>query len=180
MEPDRMSDRQLKIQEAASSLGDLLGSRVARFETRHYDWNVLGFQAKVDPKYRRAQIRYVGTGAAGAKSDANTVVAEHFTFSTMLLPAGAEGPLHVHDDVEEVFFVLKGNRIKLFFERGGETWETHLGERDLMSVPPHVYRGIVNESDEEALVCVMLGCGQPRLPTYPPDHVLAAVDRDKV
>lgn len=160
-------------------LEDWLSARVARLETRRYDWNVLGFQAEVDPKYRRAQVRYLGTGAAGAKSDPNTVPAEHFTFSTMVLPAGAEGPLHVHDDVEEVFFVLKGRKVKLFFEYKGETWDIYLGERDLMSVPPNVYRGIVNEGGEEALICVMLGHGQPRLPTYPPDHPLAGVDRHK-
>jgi mannose-6-phosphate isomerase-like protein (cupin superfamily) len=161
------------------SLEAWLSARVARFETRRYDWNVLGFQAEVDPKYKRAQVRYLGTGAAGAKSDSNTVPAEHFTFSTMVLPAGAEGPLHVHVDVEEVFFILKGKNVKLFFEYQGQTWETLLGERDLMSVPPHVYRGIVNGGGEEALICVMLGCGQPKLPTYPPDHPLAGVDRHK-
>ena len=40
--------------------------------------------------------------------DDNAVPAEHFTFSTMALPAGCEGPLHLHTDAEEVFFVLRG------------------------------------------------------------------------
>lgn len=59
--------------------------------TRRYDWDALKFQADLDPKYRRAQMRYVGTGATGVASDENTVPVEHFTFSTMILPAGAEG-----------------------------------------------------------------------------------------
>lgn len=44
-------------------------SRIARFEGRKYDWNALKFQADFDPKYRRAQMRYIGTGATGVASD---------------------------------------------------------------------------------------------------------------
>ena len=94
-------------------------SRIARHSTRKYDWDALKFQADYDAKYRRAQMRYLGTGGTGVKSDANVIAAEHFTFSTMLLPAGHEGPLHVHHDVEEVFFVLRG---KLMLEKDGERY----------------------------------------------------------
>ena len=151
-------------------------TRIARYATRTYDWDALKFQADFDPKYRRAQMRYMGTGGTGVAGDENAVPSEHFTFSTMVLPPGCEGPLHVHDDVEEVFFMLRG-RVRLFFEDRGETWETELGERDLISVPPGVYRGLVNEWDEEALMCVMLGAPKPQIPTYPPDHPLASVKR---
>lgn len=159
------------------SLGDWIENRrIARYEDRSYDWDALRFQADFDPKYRRAQMRYIGLGAAGAKSDANVIPSEHFTFSTMVLPAGCEGPLHVHDDVEEVFFMLRG-RIKLFLEHEGETAETMLYERDVVSVPPGVYRGLLNVGEEEALMCVMLGTSTPQLPTYPPDHPLAKIKR---
>lgn len=152
------------------SLDEWIQSRVARRSTRTYDWNALGWQADVDPVYRRAQTRYIGTGAAGVQNDANVIPAENFTFSTMILPAGCEGPLHVHDDVEEVFFILKGNNIRLFIEMDGEKTELVLNERDVISVPPHVYRGLKNESQEEALMCVMLGVNRPRLPDYPENH----------
>jgi mannose-6-phosphate isomerase-like protein (cupin superfamily) len=155
------------------TLGEWLTSRTARRATRTYDWNALGWQAEVDPKYRRAQTRYIGLGAAGAKEDANTVPAEHFTFSTMILPAGCEGPLHVHHDVEEAFFILKGYGLKFFFEYNGETWETELGERDLISVPPGIYRGLRNTGPEEALMVVMLGANVPDLPDYPEGHPIA-------
>jgi len=164
------------VEADTESLDRRMQGRIARYATRTYDWDALKFQADFDPKYRRAQMRYMGTGGTGVDSDANTVPSEHFTFSTMVLPPGCEGPLHVHDDVEEVFFMLRG-RVRLFFEDGGETWETELGERDLISVPPGVYRGLVNEWDEEALMCVMLGATKPRVPTYPPDHPLASVKR---
>lgn len=160
------------------SLKDLMATRIARYETRTYDWDALKFQADYDPKYRRAQMRYMGTGGTGVKSDANTVPSEHFTFSTMVLPPNCEGPIHVHSDVEEVFFMLRG-KVHLFFEHEGEKWDTIVGERDLISVPPGIYRGLINEWDEEALMCVMLGAPKPQTPTYPEDHPLAKIKRDK-
>lgn len=155
------------------SLGAWLERRTARFETRNYDWQALAWQADVDPAYRRAQTRYIGTGAAGVRSDANTIPAENFTLSTMILPAGCEGPLHVHNDSEEAFFILKGRNIRLFFEYRGETWETILNERDVISIPPGIYRGLRNEGQEEALMCVMLGSNTPDLPDYPEGHPIA-------
>ena len=176
--PDDAPQMAQSREPATGSLEERLTPRIARYETRTYDWDALKFQADYDQKYRRAQMRYMGTGATGVASDANTVPSEHFTFSTMVLPPGCEGPLHVHDDVEEVFFMLRG-KVRLFFEEDGETWETVVGERDLISVPPGLYRGLVNEWDEEALMCVMLGTPKPQTPTYPPDHPLASIKRDK-
>lgn len=159
-------------------------NRVARFATRQYDWNALKFQADFDPKYARAQMRYMGTGGTGVASDNNTVPAEHFTFSTMVIPKGNEGPAHIHRDVEEIFFMLKGT-MKVICELRAEDeitvlgrWETVLKERDLISVPPGVYREEINIGDEDALMCVMLGSPTPLRPTYPPDSPLAAIKRD--
>ncbi len=167
---------QTATQPQDQSLEDWITSRIARYQTRTYDWDALKFQADFDPKYKRAQMRYMGTGGTGLDSDQNTVPSEHFTFSNMVLPPGCEGPLHVHDDVEEVFFMLRG-KVRLFFEHDGEKWETELNERDLVSVPPGVYRGLLNHGQEEALMCVMLGSPKPQTPTYPPDHPLAAIKR---
>ena len=160
------------------SLADWIESRVARYETRKLDWNALKFQADYDPKYLRAQMRYIGTGATGVKSDSNVIPAEHFTFSTMVLPAGCEGPLHIHTDAEEVFFILRGHKIRLMIEHKGEMVETVLTERDIISVPPGVYRGLVNEGIEEALMCVIIGNPKPVTPTYPPEHPLAKIKRN--
>ncbi|MBT2655139.1 cupin domain-containing protein [Bacillus sp. ISL-18] len=140
---------------------------VARLKDRSLDWNVLKFQEEINPAYRRAQMRYIGRGAT-ANNDANVIAAEHFTLSTMVLPAGCEGPLHLHDDVEEVFFVIKGSVTALIQEEGeNEIHEIVLNERDCISSPPGVYRGIRNDGDEEALMLVMLGAVKPNLPTYP-------------
>jgi mannose-6-phosphate isomerase-like protein (cupin superfamily) len=121
-------------------------------------------------------MRYLGTGGTGVAADNNTVPAEHFTFSTMIIPAGHEGPMHLHTDVEEVFFVLRG-KVKVMCEKDGETWEAELAERDLISIPPGVYRGEINIGEEDALMCVMLGASRPITPTYPPDHPLAQIKR---
>ncbi len=158
------------------SLAAMLEPRVARFSTRQYDWNALKFQADYDPKFRRAQMRYVGTGGTGVQSDASVVPSEHFTFSTMLIPAGHIGPMHIHTDVEEIFFVMRG-RMRVICEKDGERWESILGERDLISIPPGVYREEHNIGEEDALMCVMLGAAKPVTPTYPPDHPLSKIKR---
>ena len=164
------------LQQPGQSFASWLESRIARKSTRRYDWDALKFQADFDPKYRRAQMRYVGTGGTGVASDGNTVPAAHFTFSTMVIPAGNIGPSHIHYDVEEIFFVMRGS-MKVICEKDGQKWEATLGERDLISVPPGVYREEHNIGDEDALMCVMLGAPRPITPVYPPDSPLAKIKR---
>ncbi len=165
------------MQAPGQSFADWLEGRVARFATRRYDWDALKFQADYNPKYRRAQMRYMGTGGTGIAADSNTIPASHFTFSTMVIPAGNIGPSHIHYDVEEVFFVMRG-KMKVVCERDGQRWEAVLGERDIISVPPGVYREESNIGDEDALMCVMLGSPQPITPVYPPDSPLAKIKRE--
>ena len=164
------------LRAEGQSFAQWMESRVARFQTRRYDWDALKFQADYDPKYRRAQMRYMGTGGTGVASDSNTVPAAHFTFSTMVIPAGHVGPSHIHYDVEEAFFVMRG-KMKIVCEKDGERWESVLHERDLISVPPGVYREEVNIGDEDALMCVMLGAPKPITPVYPPDSPLTKIKR---
>ncbi len=164
------------LQAQGQTFAQWLEGRVARFATRRYDWDALKFQADYDPTYRRAQMRYMGTGGTGVASDSSTVAAAHFTFSTMVIPAGHIGPSHIHYDVEEVFFVMRGS-MQLICEKDGQRWETVLKERDLVSVPPGVYREERNIGDEDALMCVMLGSPKPITPVYPPDSPLSKIKR---
>lgn len=164
------------MQQDGQSFADWMESRVARKSTRRYDWDALKFQADFDPRYRRAQMRYVGTGGTGVAKDTNTVPSAHFTFSTMVIPAGNIGPSHIHYDVEEIFFVMRG-AMKVICEKDGQRWEATLEERDLISVPPGVYREEHNIGDEDALMCVMLGSPRPITPVYPPDSPLARIKR---
>ncbi len=165
------------LRAPGQSFAQWMEGRVARYATRRYDWDALKFQADYDPKYRRAQMRYMGTGGTGIAADSNTVPASHFTFSTMVIPAGHEGPSHIHYDVEEVFFVMRG-MMKVICVKDGERWESVLKERDFISVPPGVYREEINLGDEDALMCVMLGSPQPITPVYPPDSPLAKIKRN--
>ena len=164
-------------QPEGSSLQQWMETRIARYATRKYDWDALKFQADLDPKFRRAQMRYVGTGGTGVAKDVNTVPAENFTFSTMVIPAGHEGPPHLHVDVEEVFFLMRGKLKVVLTTAEGERYETVMTDRDLISVPPGVYREEINIGDEDALMCVMLGAKKPVTPTYPADHPLAQIKR---
>ena len=163
-------------QAEGSSFSEWMDTRVARFSSRKYDWDALKFQADYDPKFRRAQMRYIGTGGTGVTNDSSVIRSEHFTFSTMIIPAGHEGPPHLHVDVEEVFFVLRG-KLKLVLEKDGERYETILTDRDVVSIPPGVYREEINIGEEDALMCVMLGAKKPVTPTYPADHPLAKIKR---
>jgi oxalate decarboxylase/phosphoglucose isomerase-like protein (cupin superfamily) len=160
-----------------ASLQDWMETRIARFSTRKYDFDALKFQADFDPKYRRGQMRYIGTGGTGVAADSNTIPSEHFTFSTMVIPAGNEGPSHLHVDVEEVFFLIRGKLKVVLTTPEGERYETVMTDRDVISVPPGVYREEINIGDEDALMCVMLGAKKPVTPTYPADHPLAKIKR---
>ncbi|QQK74439.1 cupin domain-containing protein [Salicibibacter cibarius] len=161
------------------SLKEFEDKYVARLEDRKLDWNVLKFQEEIDPAYQRAQMRYIGRGAT-ANNDPDVIEAEHFTLSTMVLPPGCIGPLHHHDDVEEVFFILKG-KVKALIQEDSysETHEIELNERDCISSPPGVYRGIKNIGDEEALMLVMLGANKPNIPTYPEGSELEKVRKER-
>ena len=164
------------MQKPGQSFAEWMESRVARFSTRRYDWDALKFQADYDPKYRRAQMRYLGTGGTGVAQDSNVVPAAHHTFSTMIIPAGNIGPSHIHYDVEESFFVLRGT-MKVICEKDGQRWEAVIRDRDLISIPPGVYREEHNIGEEDALMCVMLGSPKPITPVYPPDSPLSKIKR---
>ena len=166
---------------STTDLDQLIDSCIASRDTRHEDWDTLAFQAKAGDEYRRAQIRYVGSGGTGDhENDTRILPAEHFTFSNMLLPPGAIGPEHTHHDVEEVFFVLEGTlEVSVHDpEDGSRTATRHLGYRDLIRVPAGVPRSLRNPGETNALFCVLLGAKKPELPTYPESSPMAGITRD--
>jgi mannose-6-phosphate isomerase-like protein (cupin superfamily) len=146
----------------AQSLPDLLTRNVARFVDRRPDWDAFA-DARVEG-YRRAQHRYIGSGASG-KPDPTVIPAEHFTLSVMFVPPGQGNAPHTHE-VEEVFFVLDG-KVKVFFQDpAGQRVETVLGRWDCVSCPADVVHGFENVGLEPAYLQVMLGKAQPALMTY--------------
>jgi hypothetical protein len=85
-----------------------LTGRVARFADRREDWSVFGFETARDPRYARAQRRYLGaSGSTDPKDLRGAIPATAFTMSIQTMPAGNRIPIHCHE-TEEVFFILEG------------------------------------------------------------------------
>src|SRR5262245_3763222 len=146
----------------AETLEAMLARQVARFTDRTADWDAFA-DARIDG-YRRAQHRFIGSGASG-KVDASVIPAEHFTLSVMFVPPGQGNAAHTHE-VEEVFFILRG-KVKVFIEDGaGGRAETVLGPWDCASCPAGVIHGFVNVGLEPAYLQVMLGKARPDLMSY--------------
>lgn len=165
----------------SNDLDTLLDSCIATRASRAEDWDALAFQAQAGEQFRRAQIRYLGSGATGNhQGDSRILKAEHFTFSNMLLPPGGVGPEHNHHDVEEVFFVLEGELEVTVHdvEDGTRTASRVLAYRDLIKVPAGVPRSLRNVGDSDALFCVIIGSPTPQLPTYPETSAVAGVTRN--
>lgn len=161
-------------------LEELIDSSIASRDSRVVDFNTLKFQTKMGEKFRRGQVRYIGSGATGDHSNDNNILqAEHFTFFNMVLPAGCVGPEHTHPDVEEVFFVLEG-QVEFSVhdvEDGNKKASRVLGYRDLIRVPAGVPRSLRTVSDDDALICVIIGAKKPEIPFYPPTSEMYGVTR---
>jgi mannose-6-phosphate isomerase-like protein (cupin superfamily) len=149
-------------QEKTMTSDELLQQYVARFVERVPDWDAFA-DARIEG-YRRAQHRYIGSGASG-KPDSRSIPAEHFTLSVMFVPPGQGNAAHAHE-VEEVFFILDG-KVRVFFEDNeGKRAETVLGRWDCVSCPAGVLHGFENVGLEPAYLQVMLGRGRPDLMQY--------------
>lgn len=168
------------VSAPTTDLEELIDSSIASRESRVVDFDTLKFQTKMGDKFRRGQVRYIGSGATGDHSDDNNILqAEHFTFSNMVLPAGCVGPEHTHPDVEEVFFVLEG-QVEFSVHDvadGTKTASRVLGYRDLIRVPAGVPRSLRTVSEDDALICVIIGAKKPEIPFYPPTSEMHGVTR---
>ncbi|MET7996708.1 cupin domain-containing protein [Amycolatopsis sp. NPDC005232] len=164
-----------------TDLQELLDSCIATAASRQEDWDTLAFQSKAGEQFRRAQIRYIGSGATGNhESDNRIIPSAGFTFSNMRLPVGGVGPEHTHHDVEEVFYVLEGELEVTVHDvaDGARTASRTLGYRDLVRVPAGVPRSLRNTGQTDALFCVVIGTGKPQLPTYPETSPMHGITRD--
>jgi len=141
---------------------EILARQVARFVDRRGDWDAFA-DARVEG-YRRAQHRFIGSGASG-KPDPSVIPAEHFTLSVMFVPPGQGNAAHTHE-VEEVFFVLQGKMMVFVEDEAGGRAEATLGPWDCVSCPAGVVHGFQNVGLEPAYLQVMLGKARPDLMTY--------------
>jgi quercetin dioxygenase-like cupin family protein len=167
----------MSLDYATADLTAFTDSLILTKESRYEDWDTLGFQAKAGDQFRRAQIRYVGSGATGNhEGDNRTIKSGGFTFSNMLLPPGAEGPEHTHHDAEEAFFVLEGE-VEVGIHRDGQVVKRTLGYRDMIVVPAGVPRSLKNNGEKDALFCVVIGAQKPQVPTYPETSAMHGISR---
>ena len=151
---------------------ELLKRQVARFVDRTPDWDAFA-DARVEG-LRRAQHRFIGSGASG-KADAAAIPAEHFTLSVMFVPPGQGNAAHTHE-VEEVFFVLQGKVLVFFQDAAGQRADAVLGPWDCVSCPANVIHGFQNVGLEPAYLQVMLGRAKPELMTYTDQELQARRD----
>ncbi len=151
---------------------ELLKRQVARFVDRTPDWDAFA-DARVEG-FRRAQHRFIGSGASG-KADAAAIPAEHFTLSVMFVPPGQGNAAHTHE-VEEVFFVLQGKVLVFFQDAAGQRADAVLGPWDCVSCPANVIHGFQNVGLEPAYLQVMLGRATPELMTYTDQELQARRD----
>lgn len=73
------------------------------------------------------------------------------SFSRVLIKPGTTNQMHVHDDQEQVYFILQGSGI---VQVGDETTEVKAG--DSIFLPASVPHGFVNNS-EKLVILLMIG-----------------------
>lgn len=138
---------------------------VQRYGSKELDWEPFSAQGDLKEEYRRAHVRMVGASITGKHYEPGTVTADNFTLSVMMMPPGAVAPSHAHE-VEEVFFVVKGELTAWWEDEDGRIVDTVLKEREMIYSPAGIMHGLRNHTDEEALVQVVIGVGRPQKPTY--------------
>jgi mannose-6-phosphate isomerase-like protein (cupin superfamily) len=150
---------------ATASLKDRLAARVARFAERREDWSVFGFETALDPKFARAQRRYLGASGSVDHDDLRgSIPASAFTMSIQSMPPGNQIPMHCHE-TEEIFFILDGTaRVRCW--ENGESHDIVLGRWDLVCLPPFLQHEVFNEGDTICHLQTMLAKPQPLRPQY--------------
>jgi mannose-6-phosphate isomerase-like protein (cupin superfamily) len=150
---------------AASALKDKLADRVARFADRREDWGVFGFETALDPRFARAQRRYLGASGSTDHEDLRgSIPATAFTMSIQSMPPGNQIPMHCHE-TEEIFFILDGEcRVRCW--EGGESFDITLGRWDLVALPPFLQHEVFNEGAGDCHLQTVLAKPQPLRPQY--------------
>src|SRR4029077_7449057 len=120
--------------QSATTLENRLAGRVARFADRREDWTVFGFEPALDPRYARAQRRYLGASGSTDPNDLRgSIPASAFTMSIQSMPPGNRIPVHCHE-TEEVFFILDGGCLVRCWD-GEASFELRLAKWDLVALP---------------------------------------------
>jgi mannose-6-phosphate isomerase-like protein (cupin superfamily) len=163
---------------AATPLKDKLTGRVARFADRREDWSVFGFETALDPRFARAQRRYLGASGSTDPGDLRGAIpATAFTMSIQSMPPGNQIPMHCHE-TEEIFFILDGEcRVRCW--EGGESFDITLGRWDLVALPPFLQHEVFNEGAGDCHLQTLLAKPQPLRPRYADPELLQLQAKQK-
>ena len=154
-----------------NSLAARLAGRVARFADRRADWSVFGFETARDPRFARAQRRYLGASGSVDPADLRGAIpATAFTMSIQTMPAGNRIPVHCHE-TEEVFFILEGECLVRCWD-GAASHEIRLGRWDLVALPPFLHHEVLNDGAVDCHVQTLLAHPQPLRPNYADPELL--------
>lgn len=152
-------------------LEQTLNGRVARFADRREDWTVFGFETARDPRYARAQRRYLGaSGSTDPKDLRGSIPATAFTMSIQTMPEGNRIPVHCHE-TEEVFFILDGECMVRCWD-GEESCDIRLGRWDLVALPRFLQHEVLNIGAGDCQVQTLLAKPQPFRPQYTDPELL--------
>lgn len=155
------------------SIEEIAETYIGRFKDKTADWDAFA-DARIDG-YRRAQHRFIGAGGSGKVTDPSTIPARAFTLSVMFVPPGQGNAPHTHE-VEEVFFVLRGQLSVFIEDEEGNRVTRNLGPWEAIACPPGVIHGYDNNSLEPVYFQVMLGKGNPELMGYTDPELLEQRD----
>ena len=148
------------------SLDQIAQRYVGRFKDKQGDWAAFE-DAKIEG-FKRAQHRFIGAGGSGKHNDPSVIPASNFTLSIMYVPPGQGNAAHTHE-VEEVFFVLRGQLRVFYEEEDGRRIERTLGPWECAFCPAGVIHGYQNDSAEPVYFQVMLGKAKPETMGYADD-----------
>jgi mannose-6-phosphate isomerase-like protein (cupin superfamily) len=157
--------------KSAAALKDRLQGCVARFADRREDWTVFGFETARNPRFARAQRRYLGASGSTDPNDLRgSIPATAFTMSIQTMPPGNRIPVHCHE-TQEVFFILEGECLVRCWE-GEESTELKLGKWDLIALPPFLQHEVFNTGEGDCQLQTLLAKPQPLRPQYADPELL--------
>ena len=151
--------------QSAMTLENRLAGRVARFADRREDWSVFGFETALDPRYARAQRRYLGASGSTDPADLRGSIP-----AIQTMPAGNRIPVHCHE-TEEVFFILDGECLVRCWD-GEASCDIRLGRWDLVCLPPFMQHEVFNTGSGDCQVQTLLAKPQPLRPQYADPELL--------
>ena len=161
---------------ADPALAAELDRNVKTFATRTPNWRVFAVETALDPRYARAQRRYLGASGSVSHKDSEALPAVAHTLSIMEMPEGHHQPFHHHDE-DEIFFVLEG-ACTVMWKEGDQVAERRIGKWDMANNPSGRIHAIRNDGPGPVFFQVLLASPRPARPQYEDERLLVLQKAD--